>query len=299
MREGRPFPADPEEAEMTIDLAVRRSVFAEEIEAVANLRTPGLVDALARVPREAFLGPGPWTVRSESDIGAPLRQTPDGDARHVYHNLSVAIDPGRMLFNGQPGLVCLLVDALGLGPGRRVLHVGCGTGYYSALMGEVVGAAGRVAAVEVDEDLAATAGRNLAAWRPSVTVVHGNGTEIPGGAWDAILVNAGVTHPLDAWLDGLAETGRLVLPLTATAPAMGPIGKGIVALVSRDGAGFAARVVTFVAIYSAVGVRDEAANAAVGEALKRMPFPRLTRLRRDPHPQEASCWLHTTHCCFS
>src|SRR5512133_3154780 len=106
---------------MSDDLALRRRFFAEEIEMVAHLRAPGLVDALARVPREQFLGPGPWTVRSDSDFGSPPRQTPDADPRRVYHNVSVGIDPARQLFNGQPGLVSLLIDALGLRGGSRVL----------------------------------------------------------------------------------------------------------------------------------------------------------------------------------
>ena len=54
-----------------------------------------------------------------------------------------------------------------------------------------------------------------------------------GETFDAILVNAGVTHPLDSWLDALAPGGRLILPLTATGGAMGNIGKGLVFLVRR------------------------------------------------------------------
>lgn len=286
---------------MSDELARRRRFFAEEIEAVANLRTPGLVEALAGVPRERFLGPGPWLIRSESDAGTPPRQTPDADPRHVYHNVSVALDAGRQLYNGQPGLVAFLIDALGLRPGARVLHVGCGAGYYSAVIADIVGAGGRVRAVEVGEHLAATARANLVEW-PWVNVERGDGTLSAGaadGPWDGVLINAGVTHPLDAWLDALGAAGRLVLPLTATFEAMGPIGKGPVILISKQGPAFAARVVSFLAIYSAIGIRDDAANVALGEALKRTPFPRLSRLRRDLHAPEPGCWLHAGRCCLS
>jgi len=75
----------------------RRRFFAEEIQPIANLQSAGLVEALATVPRQQFLPPGPWLIRSESDFGGPSRQTPDGDPRHVYHNLSVAIDRSRQL----------------------------------------------------------------------------------------------------------------------------------------------------------------------------------------------------------
>ena len=280
------------------DLALRRRFFAEEIEAIANLRTPGLVEALASVPRERFLGPGPWTVRSESDFGAPPRQTLDADPRHVYHNLAIGIDPSRQLFNGQPALLATLIEALTLAPGSRVLHIGCGAGYYTALMARVVGPGGRVVGIEVDEALAATAAANLREW-PWTEVRHGDGSAIGSGSFDAVLVNAGVTHPLDAWLDALASGGRLALPLTATMAAMGPIGKGPVILLSKKAEGFSVRVVTFVAIYSAIGLRDEKMNGLLGEALRRMPFPRLSRFRRDAHERADNCWLHAERFCLS
>jgi protein-L-isoaspartate(D-aspartate) O-methyltransferase len=281
-----------------LDLALRRRFFAEEIEATANLRTQAIVEALATVPRERFLPPGPWQVRSEADFGAPPRQTPDADPRHVYHNYSVAIDPTRTLYNGAPGLIAMWLDAVAIRPGARVLHIGCGTGYYTAVMAHVVGASGRVLAVEVDEGLAATARVHLAS-SPWVEVQQGDGREIGGDAFDAIVVNAGVSHPLPVWLDALSPGGRLIAPLTVPMPMMGAtIGKGIVVLVTNDGGTLGARVVTFVAIYTAVGLRDEAMAARLGEAMRRSPFPQLKRLRRDSHDVAETCWLHGDGFCL-
>lgn len=82
------------------DLAMSRQAYADEIDALCTLKTRALVDALATVPREQFLPPGPWLVRSESDIHGP-RQTEDADPRRVYHNYSIAIDAARQLFNGE------------------------------------------------------------------------------------------------------------------------------------------------------------------------------------------------------
>lgn len=283
-----------------LGLEARRRFYAEEIETLAGLRTPALVEALATVPRERFLPPGPWFVRTEADFGGPARRTPDADPRHVYHNLAIAIDPARQLFNGQPSLVAMLIEALAPAPGGRVLHVGAGTGYYSALMARAVGASGRVVAIEVDPALASGALANLAdvSW---VDVRHGDGTG-PLEPFDGILVNAGVTHPLATWLDALAPGGRLVVPITSTGgvPAFGPaIGKGIVVLVTREPKRFAARAVTFVAIYSALGIRDPGMDARIGEALKRNPFPRLSSLRRDAHKPSPSCWLHGDGWCLA
>src|SRR5262249_59930186 len=112
---------------------------------------------------------------------------------------------------------------------------------------------GRVLAMEADEALAATAHANLASM-PWIEARHSDGMSAFGESFDGILVNAGVTHPPDVWLDALATGGRLILPLTATMmaplPAMSPmanIGKGLLLLLTRtDGApAFAPRAVTF------------------------------------------------------
>jgi protein-L-isoaspartate(D-aspartate) O-methyltransferase len=283
-----------------MDLQTRRQFFAEEIESVANLSTAGLIEALASVPRERFLRAGPWLVRGEGGLGAPLRRTPDADPRHTYHNCAIAIDPARQLFNGAPGVVAAAIDALGVAPAARVLHVGAGLGYYTALLAHIAGGRGRVLAFEVDEALAAEAAANLASM-PWVDLRCGDSLTRPDEQFDAILVNAGVTRPHGGWLDALAPGGRLILPLTATMPAMGTtIGKGVMVLLTRRPDGhFDARVLNFVSIYSASGLRDEAANAQLGRALQRTSFPRLQRLRRDPHEVTPACWLHGAGYCLS
>jgi protein-L-isoaspartate(D-aspartate) O-methyltransferase len=309
-----------------IDLAQYRRFFAEEIEAVAKLQTPGLVEALATVPREQFLRPGPWNVLADSDFmsgTARTRTTPDADPRRVYHNIVVAIDPARQLFNGQPSTLTVWIDALALKPGARVLHIGCGLGYYAAILAQAVGPSGRVIAYEVDEALVAEARQNLAflSW---VDVRHGDASRIldervgtglrildeRAGAgprehdeYAAILVNAGVTHPLDVWLDALAVGGRMIVPLTGMMPAMGSnIGKGLVWLLTKqDDGSFAARVIAMVAIFSALGVRDERLNQRLGEAMLSGPgrWTAVKRLRRDAHDASPSCWFHADRCCLS
>ena len=283
-----------------MDLALYRRFYAEEIETAARLASPALVEALAQVPREAFLPPGPWTIRSDADPAAGPRVTPDADPRRIYHNVAVALDAPRMLFNGAPALVSMAIDRLAIEPGHRVLHVGTGTGYYTALIGRLVGPQGRVLGIEVDPDLAAAARANLANM-PQIAVRQGNGTAPLDEVFDAILVNAGVTHPLDGWLDALAPGGRMMLPITATMPAMAGIGKGLLLLITR--AGRASRwpvsPVMFLAIYSAIDIRDDAINHAIGVALARDPRPQLRSLRRDAHDTAETCWVHARTCCLS
>jgi protein-L-isoaspartate(D-aspartate) O-methyltransferase len=281
-----------------MDLETRRRFYAEEVQAVANLRSARLVNALASVKREDFLAPGPWLVKGEADFGTPPHATPDGDPAHLYHNYSVAIDPARQLFNGAPALVGTCIDALGVKEGSRVLHVGTGLGYYTALIAYCCGPHGRVLGVEVDAALAAGAKEHLKPF-PWAEVRHGNASGALEESFDAILFSAGVTHPREEWLNALAPGGTMVVPLTyAFSPSL-PIGKGfVIAITRRDEQAYDARLVTLVAIYSAIGLRDEQANARLGEAMRANQFPSLKRLRRDTHERETSCWLHSDGCCL-
>ena len=99
-------------------------------------------------------------------------------------------------------------------PGEHVVHVGAGVGYYTTILAELIGAEGRVTAIEFDAELAARAMANLAQ-APRVRVVHGDGTRVLFEPADVIYVNAGATRPADIWPDRLKEGGRLIVPLTA------------------------------------------------------------------------------------
>jgi protein-L-isoaspartate(D-aspartate) O-methyltransferase len=177
-----------------------RQHYAEELRFTAKLGSRVIVDAFATVPRERFLGPGPWRVLSPMAM-AEYWTTEDADPRHLYHDVLIAIDEERRLNNGQPSLWARMYDQLELSPGAHVMHVGAGTGYYSAILAEIVGRTGQVSAVEIDPILAARAQENLAAAWPQATVVAADGFLFqPDRPADVLVVNAGVTHfsPVDA-----------------------------------------------------------------------------------------------------
>ena len=147
---------------MTDDrIAAARGFFAEELRHTARVRSPAVVAAFAGVPRERFAGPGPWRILSPL-LKPDYWTTEDADPTHLYHDVLVAIDETRNLNNGQPSLWAALFDELDLDRGAHVVHIGAGAGYYSAVLAEIVGAEGRVTAVEIDADLAARARANLA-----------------------------------------------------------------------------------------------------------------------------------------
>jgi len=275
-----------------------RRFFAEEIRLAAHITSPTLVEAFARVPREDFLGPGPWKVAS-ADIGlggVVYTSTADADPRHVYHNVPIALDTSRDLNNGQPASLAHWIDALELKPGDRLFHLGCGVGYFTAVMAHVLGEDGRVLASELDPDLAARATRNLLPYA-NIEVHTGDGAAIDPGECDAILINAGVTHPLARWLDRLRAGGRMILPLTVP---MGPtLGKGVMAKITREPNGFSARIVTFVAIYSCRGARDPRLEPVLAKALTSGGLMKLRSVRRDAHEPAETCVLHSADLCLS
>ena len=281
-----------------IDLAVLRALYAEEIRAVANVRSAALVRAFATVPRERFLGPGPWQIVAPVLPGVfPYRTSEDADPRHLYHNVLVAIDTTRRLNNGQPSFLAQCLDALDPQPGEHLVHVGCGVGYYTAIAAELVGPTGRVTAIEIDPDLAAQARENLRNV-PQVAVVEGDGTRHDPGPSDAILVNAGATHPAPVWLDSLRSGGRLLVPLTVALDTLGH-GRGAMLRIVRHADAFAARFISEVGIFPCIGARDPELNTQLAAAFRRHTGELVQSLRRDRHEPVETCWLHGEGFCLS
>jgi protein-L-isoaspartate(D-aspartate) O-methyltransferase len=286
-----------------IDLQAPREYYAEELRAVANLQSETLVRAFAKVPREDFVGPGPWQILNPWHIietspkASYYRETTDADPRQIYHNVLIAIDAKRRLNNGEPAFVGFLIDSLELQAGGAVIHIGCGTGYYSAIIAEVVGPTGHVTAIEIDSELAARARKNLE-YLACVEVIQGDGGDFDAGPADAILVNAGATHPRAIWLDSLRPGGRITLPLTVSEGADGG-GGGRVLKVTRQPEGFTASFISGVGIFSCVGSRDSELNQRLKEAFEREDWQSVQSLRRDKHDPTDTCWLHADNFCLS
>jgi protein-L-isoaspartate(D-aspartate) O-methyltransferase len=274
-------------------LAQARRWFAEELRVIGHLLDERVIDAFATVPRERFAGPGPWRILHFTD---GYWTTPDADPRHLYHNVLIALDEERRLNIGEPLLWARHFDRIGVKDGERVLQIGTGSGYYTAILAELVGSNGRVDAIEIDAPLAAAAERNLAAW-PTAHVRLGDASAPIDGHWDLIVAFAGATAPHMWWLDALADGGRLLLPMTA---ANFSNRGGFMLRLDRRGGGFAARSAGWVGFYPCAGARNPEDEAALGEALADPAGQQAVRsLRRDPHDKDESCWLHRDGWCLS
>jgi protein-L-isoaspartate(D-aspartate) O-methyltransferase len=287
---------------MTAELERLRRHYAEEVALVAGVTSPGLVEAFARVPRENFLGPGPWQIPVPESFASSgdseYRATPDADPARICHNVLVAIDRDRGLNNGQPSALALWISALDIRPGDRVVHIGAGVGYYTAILAELCGPTGSVTAFEVDVRLAALAKQNLAPWS-QVTVQTGNSSTIAPDS-DAVFVNAGCTRPRAEWLDSLRPGGRLVLPLTAARST--PSGAiGVMMKLHRTDAALDVSFISMVAIFHCEGARDAEEESVVLQFLRShmAPKPPVCILLRDPHSAGPKCLLHTGTYCLS
>jgi protein-L-isoaspartate(D-aspartate) O-methyltransferase len=162
----------------------------------AQLRSRGItdqrvLDAMARVPRHEF---------------APERYR---DQAYEDHPLPIA--EGQTI--SQPYIVAIMLQALALKASDRVLEIGTGSGYVTALLAELTG---EVFSIERHAALANTARELLS--RPgyrNVRVVVGDGTRgfAEGAPYDAILVSAAASELPHELVDQLAEGGRLMIPV--------------------------------------------------------------------------------------
>lgn len=153
-------------------------------------------------------------------------------------------------------------------------------------------------AVEVYPVLASQARESLSRY-PNVEVIEGDGGMIDAGARDAILVNAGVTHPTDTWLDSLTDAGALVFPITVEF-GMPKIGKGLAVCVSNSGSAYSARFLpTPIMIYSCTSVRDSEVASLLGQMMMSGTFSSVRSRRRDAHTSATTCCLHAAKFCLS
>jgi protein-L-isoaspartate(D-aspartate) O-methyltransferase len=281
-------------------LAIVRRAYAKQVLAAAGIADARVEDAFAAVRREDFLGAGPWPIfRWLRDYVT----TPTADPVYLYTDDLVGIVPDKRLNNGQPSLHALLIARAGIREGDHVVHVGAGVGYYTAIMAHLAGATGRVTAIELEPELAARAQANFTA-AANVRVVAGDGTAAAFDRADVIYVNAGATRPAGTWLDGLADGGRLILPLTtdqgfaANEPAA-MARRGAIFRITRQGDAFHARWISRVAIFRCESARDVASEAALAAAFAKGGWERVTRLYRGDDVPAERCWLRAPGWCLA
>jgi protein-L-isoaspartate(D-aspartate) O-methyltransferase len=282
------------------ELAIIRRAYAKQVMAEWQVDDPRLELAFTQVRREDFLGPGPWMIPRWFGEYVP---TPSADPVYLCIDNVVQIIAERHLNNGQPSGHAKWIASAPIRPGDHVVHIGTGTGYYTAIMSYLAGPSGKVTGIEVDTGLATRAKKNLSSYS-NVRIVEGDGTTVPFDPADVIYVNAGVTRPPDQWLDGLRESGRLILPLATTKLFMADDdtkvpSRGAMFRIERRASEFLVQCISPVEIIPCDGARDETSEAALAEAFKKGDCKRVTRLYRNEDIPDDRCWLRASGWCLA
>jgi protein-L-isoaspartate(D-aspartate) O-methyltransferase len=262
----------------------QRHLYARNITASAGLSPDAglgreIAAALESIPRERFVGPPLWSVVGRDGAS----QTPSDDPAVLYQDVLVSLDADKGLNNGQPSLHAMCLNALAPRKGERAVHVGAGSGYYTAVLAALVGESGRVDAYEIEPDLARHATANLAQY-PQVVVHDRSGVEAPLPCCDALYVSAAAAEPLAVWLDALRLGGRLLFPLEPEAEA------GQMLLITRREDGlYSARFLCGVQFVACKGAQDPHAADALKAAFRKGNASQVRTLFLDHEPDE-SCW---------
>jgi protein-L-isoaspartate(D-aspartate) O-methyltransferase len=168
----------------------RARMVADQVRA-RGVHDARVLDALARIPRELFI--------------------PDDQRAHAYEDRPVQIGYGQTI--SQPYIVAYMTEALKVAPGHRVLEIGTGCGYQTAVLAEL---ADTVYSIELIETLADRARQTLDELKyANVQIRSGDGyAGWPEQApFDRILAAAAPPQVPPALLDQLADGGILVIPV--------------------------------------------------------------------------------------
>ena len=223
---------------MTIEEA--RRWFAEDLRFDCHLGDERVVDAFAAVPRERFVGPGPWRIRHISD---GYWSTPDADPRHLYHNVLVALDESTRAQHRRAIVVGPSFRPAGnrgrrpRAADRRRLRATSRRSWpkSSGSPARSSGSRSSLASQRRRSAILRTGRRPRCAWPKASRRVDGQ--------WDAVIAFAGATAPPGGWLDALAPGGRILIPMT------GSERWGFMLRLDRLGPGFAARSAGWVGFY--------------------------------------------------
>jgi protein-L-isoaspartate(D-aspartate) O-methyltransferase len=177
-----------------LNMEARRLDMVERQIRARGVSDPLVLAAMRKVPRHLFV--------------------PEDFRNSAYEDRPLPIGHGQTI--SQPYMVAIMTENLRLEGGEKVLEVGTGSGYQSAVLAEI---AGHVVTIERKSELQEGAARLLAELGyANVEVIVGDGSRgyLPGAPYDAVLVTAGAPSVPGTLVKQLARGGRLVIPVGNT-----------------------------------------------------------------------------------
>ena len=133
----------------------------------------------------------------------------------AYASVDAPFPIGNDQTNSQPRTVRHMLKLLDVRPGDRVLDVGAGSGWTTALLARLVGPSGLVLGVELDLELAAWGADNLARQQTPWASIREADPDVLGapGEFDRILVSASARELPQSLVDQLSDDGIMVVPV--------------------------------------------------------------------------------------
>ncbi|TQE15803.1 methyltransferase domain-containing protein [Streptomyces ipomoeae] len=226
---------------MTISTSLRQSL-ADELTAHGQLTDPVWRSAIEAVPRELFLDD--TVFRADGTQWEPVRRDQLGDdewLRMVYSNTTwvtqvdgTSARDARGLVSGRPtssstlpSLIVRMVELAGVRDGDKVLEIGTGTGYSTAILCHRLGDK-NVYSIEYDKELAASAARHLqsAGCVPHLVVGDGLRGHQDGAEYDTVIATCAVRTIPPSWLWQLRDGGSITTTISGWM-----LGSGLIRLV--------------------------------------------------------------------
>lgn len=165
------------------------------------LRTPALIEAFRKIDRADFV--------------------PEDQKKDAYENYPLPIGFGQTI--SQPLTVAFMLELLEPKPGEKILDVGTGSGWQTALLAQIVGSSpaggGKIIAIERIADLFMLAGKNIGKYgsieNGIVKMINGDGSKgySAEAPFDKIIAAAAGEKIPDAWKEQLKIGGRIIAPI--------------------------------------------------------------------------------------
>ncbi len=173
---------------------VGRTELVKRLKYEGRINTENVEKAFLDTPRELFV--------------------PDNIKRYAYFDTPLEIGHGQTI--SAPHMVAIMVEALDLKKGHKVLEIGAGSGYHAAIVAKIVGDSGHVYTIERFSVLADFAKKNLLnAKIKNVTVETGDGSEgfSKYAPYDRIYVTCAAPDIPQPLIDQLKDDGKLLIPV--------------------------------------------------------------------------------------
>ncbi|MGH4017250.1 MAG: ATP-grasp peptide maturase system methyltransferase [Pseudonocardiaceae bacterium] len=225
-----------------------RAKFLDELAKSGTVSDPELLAAFRDVPRDVFVPyffiqtpdqPG-WLLVERPSVEwlegvhstrALITQI-DGDGDNVSRARTSRVDGTATSSSSAPTLMALMLEALNTQDRHRVLEIGTGTGYNTALLCQRLGAA-NVTSIDIDAGLVNRARERLATlgYLPYLATTDGTQGCPDRAPFDRIIATVGLSRVPEAWIEQTAPGAKILLPLDLIGRA------GLLALLTVDGDG--------------------------------------------------------------